>query len=295
MTRFKAELILFFIASLWAGTFPVTKTSVDTIPPFLFIGIRFVIAAVIFTIVFYRHISFKDIKAFRAGLILAIFQMTGFGSQTLGMVYTSASNSALITGICILFIPFVQYIIIRKSLTPENWVGVIVVTMGLYLLTQPFEMGLNKGDLITLICTLSWAFYIVLLDPYSKKHNINVLLFVQFWFVAVVSIIISLLFENYTSVVLTSTDYWALLYMSLGATLVTTTLGNHYQKYTTPIRASLIFTWEQPAAVMLAIVFLGEKFGAMQIIGGVLMIAGILFSETFEYFKLRVYKKTETA
>jgi drug/metabolite transporter (DMT)-like permease len=153
-----------------------------------------------------------------------------------------------------------------------------------------FEMGLNTGDLITLICTFSWAFYIVLLDPYSKQYNINILIFVQFWFVAIVSLIISLIFENYTSLTFSAEDYYAITYMGLAATLITTTLGNHYQKYTTPIRASIIFTWEQPAAVMLAIIFLGEKFGAVQIIGGALMIAGILFSETFDYFRKMVLK-----
>jgi drug/metabolite transporter (DMT)-like permease len=56
---------------------------------------------------------------------------------------------------------------------------------------------------------------------------------------------------------------------------------------TTPIRASIIYTWEQPAAVMLSVIFINEQLNFLQVIGGVLMIAGILFSETFEYFKLK--------
>lgn len=291
VSRLKAELLLFFIASLWAGTFPIIKTSVDTFPPFLFIGVRFLIAALIFTIFFYKSISFKDYGAFKAGLILAVFQMTGFGSQTVGMVYTSASNSALITGICIIFVPFVQYLVIKKTLTVENWIGVVIVTIGLFLLTQPFKTGFNNGDLITLICTLSWAFYIVLLDPYSKKYNISILIFVQFWFVTIVSLLISLLFENISGFSMTGDNYLAILYLSIAATLITTFIGNHFQKYTTPIRTSIIFTWEQPAAVILSIIFLKEKFNTVQMIGGALMVGGILFSETFEYFKTSFNKK----
>jgi drug/metabolite transporter (DMT)-like permease len=291
LTRLRAELLLFFIATLWAGTFPVIKISVDTFPPFLFISVRFFIAAIIFTAVYYRSIPLTDTKALKAGLALAIFQMTGFGSQTLGMVYTSASNSALITGICILFVPFVQWIVIKKKPAAENWIGVVIVTIGLFLLTQPHVSGFNNGDLITLICTLSWAFYIVLLDPYSKENNINVLIFVQFWFVALVSIIISAFTENIASFQITGDDYLSILYMGIAATLITTTIGNRYQKYTTPIRTSIIFSWEQPAAVILAVVFLGETFGMMQVIGGVLMVGGILFSETFEYFRKSIKSK----
>lgn len=285
-------MLLFLVASLWAGTFPIIKTSVETFPPFYFIGLRFLIAAVLFTAVFYRTISLNNFKAIKAGLVLAVFQITGFGSQTVGMQYTSASNSALITGICIIFVPFVQYLVIKKSLSIENWIGVVIVTFGLFLLTQPFETGFNNGDLITLICTLSWAFYIVLLDPYSKRHNINVLIFVQFWFVAFVSFILSLIFEDMFAFSFTGYDFVSLAYLGIAATLITTTIGNRYQKFTTPIRASIIFTWEQPAAVILAIIFLGEKFNTVQMIGGGLMVCGILFSETFEYIKSSFSRKT---
>ncbi|HEY3251808.1 MAG TPA: DMT family transporter [Ignavibacteria bacterium] len=295
MTRIKAELLLLIAATLWAGTFPVIKISLDTFPPFLFIGIRFLIAAILFSVIFYGKIPLNNYKAVRAGLILAFFQMTGFGSQTLGMVYTSASNSALITGICILIVPFVQYFVIKKGLTIENWIGVAIVSAGLFLLTQPFESGLNTGDAITMICTFSWAFYIVLLDPYSKENDINVLIFVQFWFVALISLAISFIFEDFSSIIISSTDYLSILYMSLAATFVTTIIGNRNQKYTTPIRTSIIFTWEQPAAVMLSIFFLGEKFNAVQIVGGILMVAGILFSETFEYIRTLLQKSTKAA
>jgi len=285
-------MLLFLVASLWAGTFPIIKTSVETFPPFYFIGLRFLIAAVLFTSIFYRTIPLNNFKAIKAGLVLAVFQITGFGSQTVGMQYTSASNSALITGICIIFVPFVQYIVIKKSLSIENWIGVVIVTFGLFLLTQPFETGFNNGDLITLICTLSWALYIVLLDPYSKKHNINVLIFVQFWFVAIVSFILSLIFEDMFAFSFTGYDFISLAYLGIAATLITTTIGNRYQKFTTPIRASIIFTWEQPAAVILAIIFLSEKFGAIQMIGGALMVGGILFSESYEYIKTSLIRKT---
>lgn len=264
----------------------------ETFPPFYFIGTRFLIAAILFTVIFYKKIDLKDLKAIKAGLILALLQMTGFGSQTLGMVYTSASNSALITGICILFVPFIQYWLIKKPLAPENWIGVVIVTAGLFLLTQPFETGFNKGDLITLICTFSWAFYIVLLDPLSKKYNISILILVQFWGVTISSFILSLIFEDMFAFTFTRYDYISLIYMGIAATFATTIIGNHYQKYTTPIRASIIFTWEQPAAVILAIIILGEKFGAVQMIGGGLMVGGILFSETFEYIKSSLIRKT---
>jgi drug/metabolite transporter (DMT)-like permease len=62
-------------------------------------------------------------------------------------------------------------------------------------------------------------------------------------------------------------------------------LLNKYQKETTPIRASIIYTWEQPAAVMLSIIFIKEILTGIQMLGGIIMIAGILFSEIYGYYR----------
>ena len=292
MTRLKAEFLLFLVATIWAGTFPIVKVSVLSIPPFYFIGIRFLLAAVLFTIIFFNKLQLNDINILKAGLVLGVFQMIGFGSQTIGMIDTTASNSALITGITILIVPFAQFLIIKKTVLFENWIGVIIVTTGLFLLTQPHLNGINIGDAITLICPFAWALYIIYVDVYTNKYNIVTLIFLQLWFVVLISFVLGFMFEDFTSIKFTGEDILSFLYMGILATFVTTILLNKYQKMTTPIRASIIYTWEQPAAVMLSAIFIKEYFNFLQVIGGILMISGILFSETFEYIKNYVLKKS---
>ncbi len=288
MTRFRAELFLFLVATIWAGTFPIVKLAMESIPPFYFIGIRFLIAAVLFSIIYFNKLKLNNSSIIKAGIVLGFFQMLGFGSQTIGMIYTTASNSALITGITILIVPFAQYMILKKSVMFENWIGVIIVLIGLYLLTQPHISGINLGDVITMICAFAWAFYIIYVDLYTNKYDIRTLIFIQLWFVVIVSFVLGFILEDFSVIKFTEGTILSFLYMGLLATFVTTILLNDYQKLTTPIRASIIYTWEQPAAVILSVIFINEQFNFMQIIGGVLMIAGILFSETFEYFKLRL-------
>ncbi|MCI0450145.1 MAG: DMT family transporter [Chlorobi bacterium] len=292
MTRLKAELLLFFVATIWAGTFPIVKVSMLTIPPFYFIGIRFLLGAVLFTVIFFNKLQLKDSNILKAGLVLGFFQMVGFGSQTIGMIYTSASNSALITGITILIVPFAQFLIIKKPVLFENWIGVLIVTIGLFLLTQPHLNGINIGDLITLICPFAWAFYIIYVDVYTNKYDIETLIFLQLWFVTLVSFALGFILEDFSLINFTANDLLSFLYMGILATFLTTILLNKYQKMTSPIRASIIYTWEQPAAVMFSVIFINEYFNYLQIIGGVLMIGGILFSETFEYIKNYVLKKS---
>ncbi len=114
------------------------------------------------------------------------------------------------------------------------------------------------------------------------------LIFVQLWFTVIAAFGIALVLEDFSEISFTSDAVLSFLYMGVLATFVTTVLLNKFQKDTTPIRASIIYTWEQPAAVVLSILFINEAFNSLQIVGGSLMVLGILYSETFEYFKLRV-------
>jgi drug/metabolite transporter (DMT)-like permease len=288
LKRYKAELLLFLTATIWAGTFPIVKISMDTIPPFYFVGIRFLIGALLFTLIFFNRLNFSSPGIIKAGLLLGFFQFAGFSTQTIGMIYTTASNSALITGITILIVPFAQYAVVKKKVHIENWIGVAVVLAGLYMLTQPDVNGLNIGDLITIFCAFAWAFYIIYVDVYTNKYDIIALIFIQLWFVVIAAGGTGLVFEDLSSIKFTQNEILSLLYMGILATFVTTILLNRFQKETTPIRASIIYTWEQPAAVLLAVIFINEHFSPWQLLGGGIMIAGILFSETYEYFKLKL-------
>lgn len=290
MKRFKAELLLFLTATIWAGTFPIVKISMVTVPPFYFVGIRFLIGAVLFSLIFFRKLNFTSPGILKAGMLLGFFQVLGFSTQTIGMIYTTASNSALITGITILIIPFAQYAVVKKKVQPENWIGVVIVLAGLYLLTQPEVSGLNIGDLFTLICTFAWAFYIIYVDVYTNKYDILTLIFLQLWFVVFTAGGMGLLFEDLSAIKFTQNELISFLYMGVMATFVTTVLLNRFQKETTPIRASIIYTWEQPAAVMLSVLTIHEHFSPWQFVGGGIMVAGILFSETYGYFRNDINK-----
>jgi drug/metabolite transporter (DMT)-like permease len=204
------------------------------------------------------------------------------------MVYTTASNSALITGITLLIIPFAQYVITRKPVKFENWLSIAIVVAGLLFVTQPHLGGINTGDLITVISAFAWAFYVIYVDVYTNKYDINTLIFTQIWVTVIICFTIGFISEDFSQISFDAGEILSLLYVGVLATLVTTFLLNKYQNRTTPVKASIIYSWEQPAAVILSVIFINEHLNTVQIIGGSLMITGILFSETFEYFKAKI-------
>jgi drug/metabolite transporter (DMT)-like permease len=279
----RAELALFATTFIWGGTFPIVKVGMHHVSPVFLIGIRFAISAGVVALLFHRRIfPLTSLQTYRGGL-LGLFLFLGFVAQNIGLTITTASKSAFITGMMVLFVPLLQVVIERRAPKLGNILGVAIVTGGLWLLTSPEGSGLNAGDALTLLCALVFAIYIVYLDVVSREMSTLQLVFVQTSSVALFSLAAMALFET-PLLAVNPTSIGALLYLTFLATLLTTFVQTRYQKDTTPTRAVIIFSIEPVIASVAAYLLLNEHLGALGILGGVLIIGGILLSETSDRF-----------
>jgi drug/metabolite transporter (DMT)-like permease len=276
-TRSRAELALFSTTFIWGSTFVVVKAGTENISPSLFIALRFGIGALIFGLLLFnklKHIHFRTVKK---GIILGIMLGVGILLQNYGIYQTTASKSAFITGLMVIFTPIAQLVLERRPPKIGTIVGIFVVMCGLFLLTSPSGSEVNYGDILVLISAFIFGVYIVYLDIYSKDENVMQLAFIQ---VAVTTTIaaVAVPFENIIFMPTTQL-LLSLLYMGICATVFSTYVQTRYQKDTTPTRAVIIFTIEPVITAVLAYFVLGEILGFSGIIGAVLIISGILISE----------------
>lgn len=242
----------------------------------------------VFVILFYKKIREIKFAEYKYGLILGVFLSMGFLSQTAGLKYTSASNSAFITGANIVLIPFTQLLLIRKKPKAENIAGILIVLIGLFFLSDISASKLNFGDGLTTICAVSFAFYIVLLDKYSGHTDTKALILGQFIASTVLSLVFTIIFEGFIyadiKFDLNSGVVLSLLFTSLFSTFLGLYLSTTYQKFTTPVRAGLIYNMEQVFAVISAYFILNELLGFRQAIGAMIMISGLVVSEFYGFF-----------
>lgn len=262
---------------IWGGTFVILKDGLNNISPILFVALRFSLSALIFLPGFFLAYGKIHYRSLRAGGFLGILMFAGFALQTSGLEETSASRSAFITQMLVVFTPMFQFFFLRKSFEGGSIVGVIIVVLGLFLLTSPDASMLNRGDWATFLSALAFAAYIVALDYYTRHYDLSVLMFMQTLATAVLSWITSLLFEkirlSYQPELILS-----LLYLSPVATNIIIYIQNRYQKETTPTRAALIFTMEPVWASLFAIVFLREFMNLRELTGAGLMVSGLIYS-----------------
>lgn len=261
------------------------KIGLEFSPPFTFVFIRFFVTLIIFSIFFYKKILKFKFNEVRYGVYLGIFLFIGFITQTTGLIFTTASNSAFITGTNIVLLPFAQILIIKTKPKFENILGIIIVVIGLYFLTNIKSDNINTGDLLTVFCAISFAFYIVLLDKFSEKADTNALIFGQFVATTFLSLLSVLFLEKYffgdIAFTLNYTLVGSLIYNSIFNTFLGLFLSTRYQKFTSPVRAGLIYNMEQVFAVIAAYFILKELFTGTQIIGAVIMIIGVVISEFY--------------
>ncbi|HTR82389.1 MAG TPA: DMT family transporter, partial [Bacteroidota bacterium] len=195
---------------------------------------------------------------------------------------TTASKSAFITGMMVVFTPIAQIFIHRRLPKPGNVIGVFIVTGGLYFLTSPSGSGFNLGDGLTLVSAFLFGIYIVYLDIFAKEEEFLPLAFIQIAVTAVLGWCL-VPFET-PQLHLTWNVARLFFYTAFLATVITTYTQTRFQKDTTPTRAGILFTLEPVISAILAYFVLGEILGMFGVLGGFIIVIGILVSELSDKF-----------
>lgn len=281
-------------AILWGGTFVVIKLALDSVPPFLFLAVRFWLAGII-TLFLYRKTLFSKSNRRWDYILPAFFvacsALLGYAFQTIGLVYTTATQSGFMTGAYVIFVPLLQVAIERRLPSIRTWFAVLIVLLGLFLISQNgksydeiFEsIQFGFGDGLTLIGAFFFAIYIILIDIFSKKIPTQILVSFEILLIAVVSTTlfpVESIFLNQNISVQFDLKFWiGIFYTSVFATIFTTQIQARYQKAVPPARAGLLYSLEPVFSFFLAYLVLGERLGTVGAIGSGLTLFGIVFSE----------------
>jgi drug/metabolite transporter (DMT)-like permease len=279
--RTRAELYLLSITVVWGSTFILTKFVLENASPFAYITIRFTFASILFAGIFYRRLLVISKDAVAKGAILGVLLFVGFSLQTVGLKYTTASKSAFVTGLMVVFTPLFQLIIERKSPKLGNIIGVVLVVIGLFFLTSPKGSEFNIGDALTVICAILFSLYTVYLSIFGKNHDPAHLTFMQFVSTALLSLLAMPFLE--TAFININGNFLVLIsYLAIMPTIVALYVMAKYQKYTTPARSAVIYSMEPPLAALFAFLIIGETMGMAGVIGGILIFLGLVVSELSE-------------
>ncbi len=279
MTRSVSErgwgiLALLGTVLLWGSSFTAIKVTVSVISPLTYVWLRALIAFLGLT-PYVLYVSRRSsIKAWvKGGLVTGAVFALGLLFQGWGTKYTSASNSAFITGLNVVFVHL--YVgVVRREYSVGHGLGLLLSVAGLYLLTSP-EGGLGVGDLLVLVSAVMWAAQVLLVDRFSAS---NPAIFT--WAEMIPSIFFFIPDVTLNGIPrIPTTLIPVITYLGLACADAAFTLQVFGQRRVDPASTALIFLLEPVVATVIATIILRESVTPAKAVGMTLILTAIIASQ----------------
>lgn len=283
-----ADLILLLVALVWGTTFVIVKNATSTMPPYSFLGVRFLLGAAVLALIIaiWRRNTWKTIdrSLLLAGTLAGVWLFAGYAFQTFGLQYTTASKSGFITGLSVVLVPMFSVWILKQKPRKQTILGIIVATIGLALLSLDKAEAANLGDFLTLLCAASFGMHIITVGKYASRFDAFSFALVQITTVGILNLIGAFLFEPWQktlsiSILTDAQVFVALLVTAILATTLAFVAQSQFQKFTTASRTALIFSTEPVFAAGAAFLWAGETLSPQALIGCAGILAGMLIAE----------------
>ena len=266
------RLALLLTTLIWGATFPATKAALEQIPPLSFLFLRFMLGAVLVWMWFAlaRHTVHRSSEVLAASATATVFLFAGYVLQTVGLAYTSASNSAFLTALYVVFVP-----LMLRRFELRVVIATAIATAGLWLLVKPSAI-INIGDLMTLGCAVAFAGHIICLERFTRAFDASSLLA---WQMTAMTLLFvpTLYWEGAPSVAFAPTGT-LLVGLAITGGLATGAFAVQMwaQQHVPAQQVALLFASEPAYAAWLSWYFLGETLDLQGWVGSGLILTAVV-------------------
>ena len=286
-----AHLLLLGVVFVWGTTFVLVKAALADASPLLFNLLRMALAAAILGAIHWRSLRGLPRRAWRVGVLAGVLLAAGYQLQTTGLQRTTPSKSAFLTGMVVVFVPFLS--LSARLRAPDvarpragAFCGATLGFVGLALLAIPagplWAFGtIGSGDWLTLGCAFAFALHLLTLAHGSRHVPYQALASVQIGIAAVVMVATLPLFEPHPFLHATPRFFFAWLVAALLATAAAFSIQSWAQAFLPASHTALIFTLEPVFAAATSFFVLGERLHGRALGGAGLILLAIVISELF--------------
>ena len=284
----KTDLLMLITAAIWGFAFVAQRQGMETMGPFLFTGVRFLIGVVVLLPVIWflskksqqnhkAEVSTK--KVVFAGTVAGLLLFGAISFQQVGLQYTTAGKSGFITGLYIFFVPLIGLFFGQRT-GSGTWLGATIALFGLYLLSIKEDFSIAEGDLLQLICAVFFAAHVLVIGYLAKRMDPLKISLVQYLVCGVISLLIAVVIEVISWDMIVATTI-PLLYAGIMSSGIAYTLQVVAQQHAHSSHAAIILSLEGAFAVLGGWLILDEQLPMRGLLGCALMLTGMLLSQLF--------------
>jgi drug/metabolite transporter (DMT)-like permease len=282
-----AELGVLGVMVLWGGNFIVVKSAVAVLPPVGFTFLRFILASVtLLALLRWREGSIGMPR--RDLLAIMGLGAIGFGAYqilwTTGLTTVAAGDSALLIAATPVFVALLAVVARSDVLTPLKLLGVLVSFAGVAIVVASGP-GLTLGgvsvigEAITLGAAFCWGIYTAFAAPYVQRHSP---LRATTWATVAGTLVLlplgAVQLAGLEAMPLGGDVLFAIVYSGMIAAGLSNVVVLNGVKLVGPTRTAALQFLVPALAVLFAAIFLQEPVRPGQVVGGVVIVAGVLLT-----------------
>ena len=268
--------ILVLVTVVWGTTFPIVKNAITSLSPAALTATRFLVAAIVLA----PWLRFASPKLWLEGGALAVVLFISYVTQVVGLGSISSTRAAFITGLNVILVPLMLPFL-RQRVPWTAFVAGAVALFGIGLMSSDgLKLTFSIGDLWVLVCAISYALYIVMMDKVTVKYQSLPLAAVQVFVVAVLGLIWAapeFLTQFPTKPLLE--NWLPIVYLGVVATALTTLAQAYAQRLVPAFQTAVIYALEPVFAAIFSSWWLKETFTTLGLIGAACIILAMLISQ----------------
>jgi len=276
---------------IWGTSFVIMKNTLDNVPVLFLLAFRFLLAAALLAVVFFKSWKSLDRRYLLYGGIMGVLLLSAYISQTYGLAGTTPGKNAFLTASYCIIVPFLNWFVAKKRPDRYNVLAALLCLSGIGLVSLSSSFTMTGGDALTLLSGFFYATHIIAVNKFAKGRDIFLLTVIQFAASGALSLILA-----FTLGLMPNAIPWGssaeLLYLALACTAGALLFQNIGQKYTEPAAASVLLSLEAPFGIFFSILFYAERPTARMFLGFAMIFIAVLCSETkFTFLKKKSVKE----
>ncbi len=276
-----AKPMLFAAALIWGTSFFIMKNTLDVMPVFYLLAVRFTVGAGLLALVCWKKWREFTPDYLWRGTVIGGFLFLAYSIQTFGLSLTTPSKNAFLTAVYCVIVPFLTWAVLRIRPDGYNIAAALLCITGVGLVSLNGELAVNAGDLLTLLCAVFYASHIVAVAKVSSGKDITLLTVFQFAFAALYAWICGVCTETFPAAALTDPALLLpMAYLCVMATTVALLFQNVGQFWSDPASASVILSLESVFGVASSVIFYGDEVTVQLLAGFALIFVAVVCSET---------------
>lgn len=289
MSKKNTMLLVILSTFFWGANFDVGKYVVEYMPPIIAAVLRFVIAALVLTIlVFYKETNIVQVikTNWKIFIVLGLLGGAGFnGLFFYGIKYTTPVNGALIMATNPIVTVILASYLLKEPIFLNHRIGMFFSLLGVVLvithgsLDMLLHLNIAFGDVLIMGANMCWGFYGVLNRRYLNNSK-PLITTAATMVVGSLFLMLFAVFSGHSINEFTNTSlilFIAILFMSLLGTVLAFLFWNYGIANLGVVQTSIFFNLVPVFTVLVSIGF-GQPVSLLQLIGGLLVIFGVLIS-----------------